>query len=471
MSLSLLPPVGALRTKTSRSAPATIAPPPPAPERANGLMRLARGVRSAGSPVLEGRLTEVVGLLLEARGCRASLGDLYEILPRDGGPVIEAEVVGLKDERTLLMTLGDASQGLSVGARVRRVGRGARVDVGDALLGRVLDGLGRPLDGGPPPKTWETRALHASPPSPLARRPIDTALDVGVRAVDGLLTLGRGQRLGIFAGGGVGKSTLLGMMVRNAAVDVAVIALCGERGREVEEFVRGTLGERGMARSVVVAATSADVPLLRARVALHATAVAEHFRDRGLSVLLVMDSLTRYAMALREIGLATGEPPTTKGYTPSVFAGLPRLLERAGTATGKGSITGLYTVLVEGDDLADPIADAARAILDGHIVLRRALAERGMFPAIDVPQSISRVMPMVTSVARRKDAQRMRALIAAHRELEDLVAIGAYKPGASPRLDEALKRMPRIEAFLAQQLDERVDANVDTALAAVWRDG
>jgi flagellum-specific ATP synthase len=344
------------------------------------------------------------------------------------------------------------------------------VDVGDALLGRVLDGLGRPIDGRPAPQTWESRPLHAAPPSPLARAPIDTALPTGVRAVDAMLTLGKGQRIGIFAGGGVGKSTLLGMMVKNAAVDVAVVALCGERGREVEEFVRNTLGDKGLARSVVVAATSADAPLVRARVALQATAIAEHFRDAGKNVLLVMDSLTRYAMALREIGLATGEPPTTKGYTPSVFAALPRLLERAGTSTGKGSITGLYTVLVEGDDLSDPIADAARAILDGHIVLRRAIAERGMFPAIDVPASISRVMSFVASPERRKSAQRARALLAAHREAEDLVAIGAYKAGASARLDEAIARMPKLEAFLAQDADAPAAKDIDAALAAIWRD-
>ncbi len=425
-------------------------------------------VREAAKPVLEGRLTDVVGLLLEARGLRASLGDLCELVPAHGGSAIDAEVVGLRGDRTLLMTLADATSGLSTGARVRWVGRGAWVGVGDALLGRVLDGLGRPLDGGRSPRTWESRPLHAAPPSALSRRPIDSPLEVGVRAIDGLLTLGRGQRLGIFAGGGVGKSTLLGMMVRNASVDIAVVALCGERGREVEEFVRTTLGEKGLARSVVVAATSADVPLLRARVPLYATAIAEHFRDRGRSVLLVMDSLTRYAMALREIGLATGEPPTTKGYTPSVFAALPRLLERAGTCPGPGSITGLYTVLVEGDDLTDPISDAARAILDGHVILRRGLAERGMFPAIDVPQSLSRVMGMVAPASRRKAAQRARALLAAHREVEDLMAIGAYRSGASAHLDEAIARMPRLEAFLAQEPLEPSGRDIDAALAAVW---
>jgi flagellum-specific ATP synthase len=276
--------------------------------------------------------------------------------------------------------------------------------------------------------------------------------------------------MGIFAGGGVGKSTLLGMMVRNAEIDVAVIGLVGERGREVEEFVRLCLGPAGFPRAVVVAATGADPPQLRARAALHATAIAEYFRDRGDQVLLVLDSVTRYAMALREISLATGEPTTTKGYTPSVFAALPRLLERAGTSEGTGSITGLYTVLVEGDDPSDPVADAARAILDGHIVLRRSLAERGHFPAIDVPASVSRLMPQLASADRMSRARRVRALLAAFQEAEDLLAIGAYRPGTNPRLDEALAVMPKLEAFLQQEIGERAEAElVDGQLDKIWR--
>lgn len=428
-------------------------------------------LRAAAAPVLEGRLAGAVGLVLEAHGCRASLGDLYEI-DAPGDRRVQAEVVALDGERTMLMALAEAATGagggLSVGARVRRAGRGSTTPVGDVLLGRVLDALGRPLDGKPPPRATQYRTLEAAPPSPLARRPIERPLRVGVRAIDGLLTIGEGQRLGIFAGGGVGKSTLLGMMVRNAAIDVAVVALVGERGREVEEFVRNTLGPKGLARTVVIAATSAETPLARARAPLVATAIAEDFRDRGRSVLLVMDSLTRYAMALREIGLATGEPPTTKGYTPSVFAALPRLLERAGTSDGPGSITGLYTVLVEGDDLSDPISDAARAILDGHVVLRRSLAERGHFPAIDVPQSISRVMSSVTTRKRRELAQRARSLLAAHHEAEDLIAIGAYRRGASPRLDEAVQRMPALEAFLVQDAEGAYEGDVDAQLGAVW---
>ena len=358
------------------------------------LSKYASIARRAAKPAIEGRLSEAVGLVLEAKGLRASIGDLYELRPESGGRPIEAEVVGLRSDRTLLMPLGD-THGLEMGTPLRKVGKSAQAKVGPGLLGRVVDGLGRPIDGKGPLDLQVERPLHGKSRNPLRRRPVDTPFHVGVRALDGLLTMGEGQRIGIFAGGGVGKSSLLGMMVRYAQCDVAVVALIGERGREVEEFVHRTLGEQDMQRSVVVAATSADPPLVRARGALMATTIAEYFRAQGKKVLLVMDSLTRYAMALREVGLAVGEPPTTKGYTPTVFAALPRLLERAGNSSGPGSITGVYTVLVEGDDLADPISDAARAILDGHIVLSRSLAERGHFPAIDVPSSISRVMPDV----------------------------------------------------------------------------
>ncbi len=425
--------------------------------------------RRAATPAVEGRLSEVVGLVLEARGCRAAIGDLWELRP-DDGPAMEAEVVGLRGERTLLMPLGLTS-GLEVGTPLRRLGRAARARVGRGLLGRVVDALGRPLDGGPPPTLDHERSLDGGAPrNPLRRRPVEELFPVGVRAVDGLLTLGVGQRIGIFAGGGVGKSSLLGMMIRRARADVAVVALNGERGREVEEFVHRTLGAEGLAHAVVVAATSAETPLLRARGALYATAVAEHFRDQGLRVLLVMDSLTRYAMALREIGLAVGEPPTTKGYTPTVFAQLPRLLERAGTSEGAGSITGVYTVLVEGDDLSDPIADASRAILDGHVILSRDLAERGHFPAIDPAASVSRCMPQVVPPEQLALAQRARELIAHHRELQDLRSIGAYTPGASPALDEALARWPALETFLRQRLDEVDDLDATPErLASVWR--
>jgi flagellum-specific ATP synthase len=425
--------------------------------------------RRAVAPALEGRLSEAVGLVLEARGLRASLGDIYEVRPQHGEP-IPTEVVGLRGDRTLLMPLG-RTEGLEVDAPLRRVGRSALVGVGRALLGRVVDGLGRPLDGLPPPVLDDERPLNGVPNNPLRRRPIDESFDVGVRAIDGLLTLGKGQRIGIFAGGGVGKSSLLGMMVRRAEADVAVIALIGERGREVEEFVNRTLGAEGLAKSVVVAATSSEPPLVRARGALYATAIAEFFRSKGLRVLLVMDSVTRYAMALREVGLAIGEPPTTKGYTPTVFASLPRLLERAGTSQGNGSITGVYTVLVEGDDLSDPIADSVRAILDGHIVLARNLAERGHFPAIDVPRSISRVMSHLVGKPQMGLAQRARELIATYREVEDLLAIGAYRSGTVQRLDDAIARMPKLEGFLKQDLDEdSPPSDVWTRLDRVWSD-
>ena len=411
----------------------------------------------------------VLGLVLEVQGLEASIGDVCSVARSVGAPV-EAEVVGLRHGHTLLMPLG-TTEGLRVGASVRFVGKSAEVAVGDGLLGRVIDGLGRPLDDRSLPRLTGRAPLRGQPVSPLGRRPIDAPFEVGVRAIDGLLTMGRGQRIGIFAGGGVGKSSLLGMMVRRAKVDVAVIALVGERGREVEEFVHRTLGEEGLQRSVVVAATSAEPPLVRVRAALLATTIAESFRDQGASVLLVMDSVTRYATALREIGLATGEPPATKGYPPTVFAALPRLLERAGTSEGPGSITGVYTVLVEGDDLADPVADAARAILDGHVVLSRALAERGHFPAIDVAKSVSRIMPHVVSKDHLNIAHAARELIASHGEVEDLVAIGAYQQGAVARFDEALHRMPRLDQFLRQELDEGDDNTTALArMVQVWTD-
>ncbi len=434
------------------------------------LSRYSSLARAAATPAVEGRLLEAVGLVLEAGGCRASIGDIYQIRSPGGTLPIEAEVVGLRKDRTLLMPLGE-THGLELGSPLRKVGQSAYVPVGRSLLGRVVDGLGRPLDGRETPRPDAERPLHGVPRNPLRRRPIEEPFFVGVRSIDGLLTLGEGQRVGIFAGGGVGKSSLLGMLVRSARMDVAVVALIGERGREVEDFVHRTLGTEGLARSVVVAATSADPPLVRARGAAYATAIAEYFRTQGLRVLLVMDSLTRYAMALREVGLAVGEPAATKGYTPTVFAALPRLLERAGTCAGPGSITGVYTVLVEGDDLSDPIADAVRAILDGHIVLSRSLAERGHFPAVDVPRSVSRVMNDVVSPQRMGQAQNARELLSAHREVEDLLSIGAYKRGSVPRLDDALARMPMLEAFLRQRFDEVTSPEqTENQLRAIWED-
>jgi flagellum-specific ATP synthase len=433
------------------------------------LLRYAEIARAAAVPVPEGQLVNAVGLVLEAKGCRASIGDLCQIgSPHGTGPSVHAEVVGLRGDVLLLMPLGDA-MGLSSGAPVRRIGRAAFAPVGEGLLGRVVDGLGRPLDGRPMPELEAERPLHGMSHNPLNRKPVVEPTWVGVRAMDGMLTLGKGQRIGIFAGGGVGKSTLLGAMVRNCKADVAVVALIGERGREVEEFVHRTLGEEGLARAIVIAATSADPPVVRVRGALYAMTVAEHFRSLGCEVLLVMDSVTRFAMAMREVGLSVGEPPTTKGYTASVFAALPRLLERAGTSHGEGAITGVFTVLVEGDDLSDPIADAARAILDGHVVLSRRMAERGHFPAIDVSASVSRVMPHLVDKAHFGLAMKARELITSFREAEDLLAVGAYKRGTLPRLDEALARMPRLDAFLKQNLDEPTSPQeMRKRLTAIW---
>jgi flagellum-specific ATP synthase len=432
------------------------------------LSRYTEVARAAALPTPEGQLVNAVGLVLEARGCRASIGDLCEIGARHGGPMIQAEVVGLRGDVTLLMPLGDAF-GLSSGAPVRRIGRAAFAAVGEGLLGRVVDGLGRPLDGKPMPELEAERPLHGAAHNPLHRKPVEEISWVGVRALDGLLTLGKGQRIGIFAGGGVGKSTLLGAMVKNCRADVAVVALIGERGREVEEFVHRTLGPQGLARSVVVAATSADPPVVRVRGALYAMTIAEHFRALGCEVLLVMDSVTRFAMAMREVGLSVGEPPTTKGYTASVFAALPRLLERAGTSAGHGAITGVFTVLVEGDDLSDPVADAARAILDGHVVLSRKMAERGHFPAIDVSASVSRVMPQLVDREHQQLAMRAREVITSYREAEDLLSVGAYRHGTLPRLDDALKRMPLLEAFLRQDLEQpSTPEEMRRQLAAIW---
>jgi len=431
------------------------------------LSRYREIARTAAVPVPEGQLCNAVGLVLEAKGCRASIGDLCQIGAL-GGPSVNAEVVGLRGDVLLMMPLGDAV-GLSAGVPVRRIGRAAYAPVGEALLGRVVDGLGKPLDGRPKPELDHERPLHGTSHNPLNRKPVVEPSWVGVRALDGLLTLGKGQRIGIFAGGGVGKSTLLGAMVRNGKADVAVVALIGERGREVEEFVNRTLGKEGLAKAVVIAATSADPPVVRVRGALYAMTVAEYFRSLGLEVLLVMDSVTRFSMAMREVGLSVGEPPTTKGYTASVFAALPRLLERAGTSSGEGAITGVFTVLVEGDDLSDPIADAARAILDGHVVLSRRMAERGHYPAIDVSASISRVMPHLVDKPHMQLAMRARELITSYREAEDLLAVGAYKRGTIARLDEALHRMPKLEAFLKQNLDEPTNpAVMRKQLAAIW---
>jgi flagellum-specific ATP synthase len=405
---------------------------------------------------VEGQLTRIVGLTLEAVGCQAPIG-VRCLVEGPEGAAVEAEVVGFSGEKLFLMPLGDI-RGLGPQARVIPTGGMSQVAVGSGLLGRVLDAAGRPLDGAGPLYTTEYVSLAGRPINPLARRPIREVLDVGVRAINALLTVGRGQRMGLFAGSGVGKSVLLGMMTRFTNADVIVVALIGERGREVQEFIQDILGLEGMTRSVVVAATADAPPLLRLHGAALATSIAEYFRERGQQVLLLMDSLTRYAQAQREIALAIGEPPATKGYPPSVFAKIPQLVERGGNdAVAGGSITAFYTVLVEGDDPNDPIADAARAILDGHVVLSRRLAEAGHYPAIDIEASISRVMVHITTPEHRQAARRFKQRYSIYQQHRDLISVGAYSPGSDPAVDEAIAFYPRIVGFLQQDINSPVD--------------
>ncbi|HZO96352.1 MAG TPA: FliI/YscN family ATPase [Gaiellaceae bacterium] len=418
-------------------------------------------LRTADLHRRRGRVRGLIGLVIEAAGLRASLGELCAIEAGRNAPPVAAEVVGFRDGGTLLMPLGPMD-GIGPGTLVCATGRPFRLGVGPELLGRVLDGLGTPIDGLPAPAAEAHRAVGAAPPPPLRRARIGERLSLGVRALDGFVPCGTGQRLGIFAGSGVGKSSLLGMIARSTSASVNVICLVGERGREVREFVERDLGE-ALERSVVVVATSDQPALVRIKAALVATTVAEWFRDRGEDVLLMMDSLTRLATAQRELGLAIGEPPAARGFTPSVFALLPRLLERAGTAE-RGSITGLYTVLVEADDLNDPVADAARSILDGHCVLARELAHRGHYPAVDVLQSVSRLAGEVTPAEVREAAAELRELLAVHRQNEDLIAIGAYAAGTDARIDRAIALVPALEAFLRQPVDEHVPAAVTDGL-------
>lgn len=399
-----------------------------------------------------GRVTRVVGLVIEAAGLDTGLGELCRLTSFGDERSVLAEVVGFHERGVLLMPLGDIG-GLHPGSMVQPLGRSFGVDVGPGLLGRVLNGLGHPIDGLGKLETRERVPLMAEPPHPLERRTIDEPLETSVRAIDGLLTIGRGQRVGIFSGSGVGKSTLLGMIARQAKADVNVIALLGERGREVRDFIEHSLGPDGLARSVIIVATGDQAALVRARGALVATSIAEYFRDKGKQVLLMLDSVTRVAMAWREIGLAVGEPPTTKGYPPSVFASLPRLLERAGNGS-KGGITGIYTVLVDGDDFNEPVADAARSILDGHIVLTRRLAGAGHFPAIDVLESKSRVRDQIIEPVQRNQANEMLRLQSALREKEDLLLVGAYQKGSDPAVDTALRLRDGMSSFLRQRPDE-----------------
>jgi len=405
------------------------------------------------APVAHGQITRLIGLTLEAVGIKASMGEYCLIYPEHGDPV-EAEVVGFSGDRIYLMPV-DQLEGLAPGARVSPMQGGGDVEVGFELLGRVVNGVGKPLDSLGPLGCKTTVSLQGRNINPLSRQPIKQTLDVGIRAINSLLSVGRGQRLGLFAGSGVGKSVLLGMMTRFTEADIVVVGLIGERGREVKEFIDHSLGEEGMRRAVVVASPADESPLMRLRAAQLATRLAEYFREQGKNVLLLMDSLTRYAQAQREIALAVGEPPATKGYPPSVFAKLPRLVERAGNGDKDGgSITAFYTVLTEGDDQQDPIADSARAILDGHIVLSRTLAERGHYPAIDIEQSISRAMPQVVSSDHLQAAMGFKQLYSKFQQNSDLISIGAYVRGSDAETDFAIERMPLMSAFLQQGLGE-----------------
>ena len=411
-------------------------------------------LRSVDPVRMNGKVTQVIGLTVESEGPDASVGDVCLIYPAKSGKPIRAEVVGFRNNRVLLMPLGEL-HAVAPGCDVVSTGKPLTVQVGSELLGKVLDGLGQPLDGSRLPSRMPHYSTHNVPQNPLLRPRVTEPLGIGVRAIDGLLTVGRGQRIGIFAGSGVGKSTLLGMVARNTSADVNVIALIGERGREVLEFIERDLGPEGLARSVVVVATSDQPALIRIKGALIATTIAEYFRDRGLDVMLMMDSVTRFAMAQREVGLAIGEPPATRGYTPSVFALLPKLLERSGT--GKtGSITAFYTVLVDGDDMNEPIADAVRGILDGHIVLSRSLANKGHYPAIDILASVSRVMNDIVPSRQREAANEFKRLLSIYRDSEDLINIGAYQRGSNAEIDRAIAYYDRIRSYSTQRTDEKV---------------
>lgn len=399
-----------------------------------------------------GRVTEVIGLLIESTGPTSSVGDICHI-EKSGELICRAEVVGFRKGRTLLMPLGPV-EGIHPGLAVAATGRPLMVQVGKGLLGRVLDGLGNPIDGKGPLRASAKRSVFSSVPNPLQRKRIDSIFQTGIRAIDSLITVGKGQRMGIFAGSGVGKSVLMGMLARNCKSDVNVIALIGERGREVREFIERDLGPEGLARSVLVIATSDQPALIRIKGALVAAAIAESFRDEGMDVLFLADSVTRLAMAQREVGLAIGEPPASKGYTPSVFSLLPQFLERAGTSD-RGTITGLFTVLVDGDDMDEPIADAARSILDGHVVLSRRLAHHNHFPAIDVLQSISRCMTDIASKDHISLSGKVKDAMAAYKESEDLIQIGAYAAGSNDRVDKAIKLNAPLNAFLRQARDSK----------------
>nr|WP_302053454.1 flagellar protein export ATPase FliI [Neobacillus rhizophilus] len=434
--------------------------------RMNKLLKIEKYLQTLQTinPIkFNGKVTQVIGLTIESQGPDVKLGDVCLIYPSSAEKPLEAEVVGFKGNRVLLMPLGELVS-IGPGCEVVSTGKPLTVKVGMELLGKVLDGLGKPMDESPLPSGLVEVDTNNNPPNPLKRPRIHTPLSVGVRAIDGLLTIGKGQRVGIFAGSGVGKSTLLGMIARNTSADVNVIGLIGERGREVLDFIERDLGKEGLEKSVVVVATSDQPALVRIKGAIIATTIAEFFRDQGLSVNLMLDSVTRYAMAQREIGLAIGEPPTTKGYTPSVFAMLPKLLERAGTGP-RGEITAFYTVLVDGDDMNEPIADTTRGILDGHIVLDRKLAQQGHFPSINVLNSISRVMKDIGDAEHLRSAEILKQHMAIYKEAEDLIKIGAYKQGTNAEIDLSIKYKVWIDGFLKQGVNET--SHLDDAVAAM----
>lgn len=421
------------------------------------LERYFQAVKETEPIVRKGRVSQIVGLSIQSQGPPAQLGEICSITNGSPDSHLWAEVVGFKNGSTLLMPLGEM-EGISPGSEVVATGRSFRVRVGRELIGRVLDGLGQPLDGKGPLRAGQFYPVMNSPPNPLERKRINQPLATGIRAVDALITCGKGQRIGIFAGSGIGKSTIMGMVARYTSADVNVIGLIGERGREVREFLERDLGPEGLQRSVVVVATSDQPALVRLKGAFVATAIAEYFRDQGLDVMLMMDSLTRFAMAQREVGLTVGEPPATRGYTPSVFALLPRLLERSGTSP-RGTITGLYNVLVDGDDLNEPIADAVRGILDGHIVLSRELAALGHYPAIDVLASVSRLMNEIVDEQHLAAAIRFRGVLASYQEAKDLIEIGAYAAGTNPRVDYAISMIEACQSYLRQEINEKADYN------------
>ncbi|MFY8161179.1 MAG: flagellar protein export ATPase FliI [Candidatus Kapaibacteriota bacterium] len=420
------------------------------------LDQLNTTVKNTTTFQVSGKLTKVIGMVLESNGPKAPIGEVCVLKDRNGKEICKSEIVGFKDEnRILSMVLGDL-QNISPGMEIKALGESLKVNCSENMLGRVLDGLGNPLDGKEDIKPEERRSVYASPPNPLLRNRIFEPIATGVKAIDSMLTIGKGQRVGVFSGSGVGKSTLMGMIARNTSADINVIALVGERGREVKEFIENDLGPEGLQRSVVVVATSDSPALVRVKAALVATTIAEFFRDKGLDVMLMMDSSTRLAMAQREVGLTIGEPPTSKGYTPSVFSLFQKTMERAGNSD-KGSITGLYTVLVEGDDFNEPISDAARGILDGHIMLSRKLASMGHYPAIDVLESISRVMKHVVSKEHQNSAMKLKQLLSVYRSAEDLISVGAYQKGTNPKLDKAVQMNEKINDFLTQDTDDQIN--------------